>query len=212
MRPSGQVTPVEVVILAVGQLVEAGAVDVHLEQVIEGVLGDVGLVELVGLGGQVRIVFAPGKHHLLGVVGEGRAQEAAGVVEGAGEAFEHGFLGLEALEQVDAAARARPPAVVLVGHVVEAARHALGHQDGVEVQQGIGQGQPALEPAGFEVLGLAVARGRHGLERGEVCPDRELFMRHARAVPCAANSASSRSQKASTSFVRRGHSVARAAS
>ena len=138
---------------------------------IEGILGNVRLVELVGLGGEARVMLAPGKHHSLSVVRKGRAQEAAGFVEGFGEAFEHGFLGLEMLEQVDAAARARPPAVVLVGHVVKAARHAFGHQNGLKVQERIGQGQPALKPAGFEILGLAVARGRHGVERGEVLPE-----------------------------------------
>ena len=159
MSPLGQVARVEVVVLAVGELAAPGAVDVHLEDVVEGVLGHARLVRLVPLVGELGMERAVGEQHLLAVVGQVGPQEAAGG-HVAGEAAHLRFAGLEALEHADAAARPRPPAVELVGHVREHAGRALDEEDRVEVEQRIRQRHLADGPAGAEVERAASGVGR----------------------------------------------------
>ena len=88
---------------------------------------------------------APGKEDSRCVVGQHGPQEASGFGEGGGEALEGRRAALEVPEQVEAAPGPRPPTVVLVGHVVVAAGHALGEQDRVEIQQRPSHRQTPLE-------------------------------------------------------------------
>src|ERR1039458_2429843 len=54
----------------------SAAVEAHLEQVIERILGHIGLTRLVGFARQSRIVFAVGEKDLLPIVGEFGPHEA----------------------------------------------------------------------------------------------------------------------------------------
>ena len=172
----GQIARIEVVVLAVGKLTDLRAVHVHLEYVIERVLRHIGLVELVFLSGQAGIVAAPGKEDPRCVVGQHGPQEASGFGEGGGEALEGRRAALEVPEQVEAAPGPRPPAVVLVGHVVVAAGHALGEQDHVEIQQRVGERETPLKPTRLQV---GIFRGQ-GLRLRDNVLDGEA--RHVHAV------------------------------
>jgi len=96
-----------------GELPEARAVHVHLEEMVKAVLGEVLLRDLVGLAGEVGVVTAVGEKDPLPIVGEVGAEEAA-LGPTLGEASQAGHLALEVLEDEDAPAGPRPPAVVLV--------------------------------------------------------------------------------------------------
>ena len=136
----GQVAAVEIVVLAEGQLTQARAVDVHLEQVVERILRQPRLVELVRPLAQARIVAAPGKQHLLAVVRDVGTQDVARR-EALGQALQLRLVGLEILQHVQPAARLRPPAQILVRHVRPLARCTAHEHQIVEVQQRIGQRQ-----------------------------------------------------------------------
>ena len=64
---AGQVTGIKVVVFAVGELAALGAVDVHLKDVIEGVLRHARLVGLVRFIGQFRMEATVGEQHFLSI-------------------------------------------------------------------------------------------------------------------------------------------------
>ena len=184
-----QVACIEVVVLAVRELLHISAVDVHFKEVIESVFRHVGLVHLVPLTGEVGIVPAPGKEHFSCVVGKHGTQEAARLVERFRDAYGGRRITLEVFQDENASARPRPPAVILIGHMAEAARHALGEEDVVKVQQRIGKEFPALCPLCFRVhlnLGPRLLRQAVAGPLGNTAlqgrlAECEIFLRVARA-------------------------------
>jgi hypothetical protein len=129
----GQPAGIEVVVAAAGDLPPPAAVDVHLEKVVEAVLRHVALVGLVGLVGQLRIVLAIGEDDLPAVEGEIGPQETSQGHVGR-QAAEPRRGRLESFQHEHAAARPRPPAVELVGHVREPPRGLLDEHNRLEVQ------------------------------------------------------------------------------
>ena len=161
-----KVARVEVVVFAVGELTAPGAIHIHLEDMVEGVLGDARLVRLVLLVGKFGMEGAGGEQQLPAVKGQVRPHEAAdGHV--AREAAHAGFAGLEVLQQTHTAAGPRPPAIELVTHVREHAGRAFDEEERIEVKQRIRQRHLANGPASAEVKRAAdgVSRiGRQALE------------------------------------------------
>ncbi len=58
-----------------GKLPQTAAVNIHLEKMVERIFGKFFFIHLVLDTSHVRIVLAPRKHNLLGIVGKVRAQE-----------------------------------------------------------------------------------------------------------------------------------------
>ena len=117
---------------------------------VEGILGQLRLVELVGPIAQLRVVLAPGEKYPLAVIGNVGPDDVARR-ELFSQAAQPGMLGLEVAEHVQSAARPRPPAEVLVRHVRPASRRAAHQHEVLEVQQRVGQCLAADRPTGPEV-------------------------------------------------------------
>ena len=136
----GQVAAVEVIVAPMGQLPAAAAIQVHLEKMIKGILGDLRLLELVRHRDQVRIIAAIGEEDFLAVIGElGPEKVSIGHVRRQAAHFRFGLF--EVFQDEYAAARARTPAIMLVGHMRQLARGGFDEQDGVKIQQRVAEGQ-----------------------------------------------------------------------
>ena len=98
-----KIARVEVVVFAVGELTAPGAIHIHLEDMVESVLGNMRLVRLVLLVGKFGMECAGGEQEPPAVEGEVRFHEAADR-HVAREAAHAGFTGLEAFEQTHTAA------------------------------------------------------------------------------------------------------------
>ncbi len=145
----GEIAGVEVVVAAPRQLPPAATVEVHLEQMVERILRQLRLVDLLH-GRNMRVVAAVREQHPATIVRNDGTQEAA-VRPVARQAADLRLVGPKAAQQPDAAARLRPPTVVLVRHVREHRRRPLDEEDRLEVQQRIGQGHLPHRPTGLEV-------------------------------------------------------------
>jgi hypothetical protein len=118
--------------------------------VVERVLGELLLVDLVLDRRQLGVMPRVGEEDLPGIEGEVEPQEASGRELPLGDAADPRVIILDSLEDADAAARPRPPAVVLVRHVAVGARHALQEHQRIEIEERTGEGRAPRGPPGLE--------------------------------------------------------------
>ena len=94
---AGEISGIEVVVLAARELPDIGPVDVHLEDVIERILGQIVLVSLVDQVGHMGIILAVSEQHTSAVVRQIGTQKRA-VVPIVGQRSHLGPVGLESLQ------------------------------------------------------------------------------------------------------------------
>ncbi len=157
-----EVAAIEIVVASVSDTPRSAG-QVHLVEMVKGVLRQIRLGHLVFDLGNFRIVLRVGHEQVSAVEVEiGTGEVACRKVRR--EAADGGLCRLEPFEHKHAASGPGPPAVVLVGKVRKLGRSAFDEQNRIEVEQRMAQHRPANRPASLPIGVRPLLLGRLGIE------------------------------------------------
>ena len=144
-----QIAAVEIVVLAARQAPQPGAVEIHLVEMVEGVLRDRGLVELVFLLPEIGIVPAMGEQDLGPVVRNVGANDVARGQQVARQALQSRLIAGETFQHAQFAAGTRPPGKVFVAMAEQEIGCPFHEQQVLEIKKRIGSAPICERPIGL---------------------------------------------------------------